>query len=119
MYDHRRVCYYAMFHIINVTSKFIALIFKVRCRMYLTLFIVSFEYISLNRHCTDQLSVLVGNPKCKNSGKPVKTKIKVVKMSNFFRPWVEARPAVPVHRRVMLPLNNNMQVRNYLFMDDS
>nr|XP_011426297.2 uncharacterized protein LOC105327491 [Crassostrea gigas] len=30
-------------------------------------------------------------------------------MSNFFRPWVETQPAVPVHRRVMLPLNNNMQ----------
>lgn len=30
-------------------------------------------------------------------------------MSIFFRPWMEARPAVPVRRRVMLPLNNNMQ----------
>ena len=32
-------------------------------------------------------------------------------MSNFFRPWVETQPAEPDHARVMLPLNDNKQVR--------
>ncbi|XP_062619871.1 uncharacterized protein LOC134281418 [Saccostrea cucullata] len=30
-------------------------------------------------------------------------------MSNFFRPWMEARPSAPVQARVMLQLNNNRQ----------
>ena len=32
-------------------------------------------------------------------------------MSIFFRPWVETQPAEPDRTRVMLPLNDNNQVR--------